>query len=68
MRRFDRIDGALIESRRRDDGSWWLSGRAAKAGVLRYVLEDGSPFVEYFPPEELARADSVGLNVIIATE
>ena len=67
--RFDAADGAqvtrydgaaveLLQSRRNDDGSWFLQGRVAKVGILTYQGPRG-PVREYVPAEELSRADSL---------
>jgi len=55
----ERTDGAgmeLLQSRRREDGSWLLQGRAAKAGILTYQ-RGGRTVRELVEPEVLSDPD-----------
>lgn len=60
-REVTRYDGApveLLQSRRNDDGSWFLQGRVAREGILIYQGPNGE-VRELVPAVELSRADSL---------
>jgi hypothetical protein len=52
-----RID--LRPPEKRPDGSTRYHGALTKSGVFEYELEDGTKRLEYRPPEEVSRADSL---------
>lgn len=48
----------LLQSRRREDGTWLLQGRACKAGILTY-RRGGQTIRELIAPEDLADPESL---------
>ncbi len=56
--RFDRGGMELLQSRRREDGSWLLQGRAAVAGILTYQ-RGGKTIRELVEPEVLSDPESM---------